>query len=103
VFNVCQVDRPRKSGFQGDQIPHAGQTADQRVFNAVMVQGTEKISIEHAGILPRPHSVTKGLEFPVVALVGAGHMPASGEDEREEAKLFYVGATLAGASASATR
>ena len=39
--------------------------------------------------------VSKGLEFPVVALVGAGHMPAPGEDEREEAKLFYVGATRA--------
>jgi len=32
------------------------------------------------------------LEFPVVALVGAGHMPAPGKDECEEAKLFYVGA-----------
>ena len=39
--------------------------------------------------------VSKGLEFPVVALVGAGHMPAPGEEEREEAKLFYVGATRA--------
>lgn len=38
---------------------------------------------------------SKGLEFPVVALVGAGHMPAPGEDEREEAKLVYVGATRA--------
>jgi superfamily I DNA/RNA helicase len=38
---------------------------------------------------------SKGLEFPVVALVGAGHMPAPGEDKREEAKLFYVGATRA--------
>ena len=38
---------------------------------------------------------SKGLEFPVVALVGAGNMPAQGEDEREEAKLFYVGATRA--------
>jgi hypothetical protein len=38
---------------------------------------------------------SKGLEFPVVALLGAGHMPADGEDEREEAKLFYVGATRA--------
>ena len=37
--------------------------------------------------------VSKGLEFPVVALVGAGRMPAEGEDEREEARLFYVGAT----------
>ena len=38
---------------------------------------------------------SKGLEFPVVALVGAGNMPAKGEDEREEAKRFYVGATRA--------
>ena len=39
--------------------------------------------------------VSKGLEFPVVALVGAGRMPAEGEDDREEARLFYVGATRA--------
>jgi hypothetical protein len=38
---------------------------------------------------------SKGLEFPVVALVGAGRMPAEDEDEREEARLFYVGATRA--------
>ncbi|MDA8523543.1 DEAD/DEAH box helicase [Acidovorax sp. NCPPB 4044] len=38
---------------------------------------------------------SKGLEFPVVALVGAGQMPADGEDEREEARLFYVAATRA--------
>ena len=37
--------------------------------------------------------VSKGLEFPVVALVGAGHMPVEGEDEREEARLVYAGAT----------
>lgn len=39
--------------------------------------------------------VSKGLEFPVVAMVGVGHMPAPGEDERDEARLFYVGATRA--------
>jgi ATP-dependent exoDNAse (exonuclease V) beta subunit len=38
---------------------------------------------------------SKGLEFPVVALVGAGRMPAEGEDEREDAKLFYMCATRA--------
>ena len=37
--------------------------------------------------------VSEGLGFPVVALVGAGRMPAEGKDEREEARLFYVGAT----------
>jgi ATP-dependent exoDNAse (exonuclease V) beta subunit len=33
--------------------------------------------------------VSKGLAFPVVALVGAGRMPAEGEDERRRARLFY--------------
>ena len=39
--------------------------------------------------------VSKGLEFPVVALPGVGHMPAAGEDEKEAARLFYVAATRA--------
>ena len=39
--------------------------------------------------------VSKGLEFPVVALPGVGHMPAPGQDEKEAARLFYVAATRA--------
>ena len=39
--------------------------------------------------------VSKGLEFPVVALPGVGHMPAPGEDEKEAALVFYVAATRA--------
>jgi hypothetical protein len=39
--------------------------------------------------------VCKGLEFAVVALPGLGYMPTIGEDEREEARLFYVAATRA--------
>jgi hypothetical protein len=39
--------------------------------------------------------VSKGLEFPVVAVCGAGHMPGEGQDEAEEARLFYVAATRA--------
>lgn len=38
---------------------------------------------------------SKGLEFPVVALAGTGHMPEVGQDEAEEARLFYVAATRA--------
>ena len=49
----------------------------------------------HDSIKVMTRHVSKGLEFPVVALVGAGRMPAEGEDEREEARLFYVGATRA--------
>ena len=39
--------------------------------------------------------VSKGLEFPVVALPGVRHMPAAGEDEQEAARVFYVAATRA--------
>ena len=39
--------------------------------------------------------VSNGLEFPVVALPGVGHMPAPGEDEKEAARVFYVAATRA--------
>ena len=39
--------------------------------------------------------VSKGLEFPVVMLPGLGQMPAAGEDEKEEARVFYVAATRA--------
>jgi hypothetical protein len=39
--------------------------------------------------------VSKGLEFPVVALLGVGHMPAKGEEEQEAARVFYVASTRA--------
>ena len=39
--------------------------------------------------------VSKGLEFPVVALPGVGHMPAAGEDEQLAARVFYMAATRA--------
>jgi hypothetical protein len=39
--------------------------------------------------------VSKGLEFPVVALSGVGQMPEGDADEAEEARLFYVAATRA--------
>jgi hypothetical protein len=33
------------------------------------------------------------LKFPMVALPAVPHMSANGEDEKEAARLFYVGAT----------
>jgi superfamily I DNA/RNA helicase len=39
--------------------------------------------------------VSKGLEFPVVALPSVGHMPAAGEDEQAAARVFYVVAARA--------
>ena len=34
--------------------------------------------------------VSKGLEFPVVALPGVGHRPAAGEEEKKAERVFYV-------------
>jgi len=65
-------------------LPHRVRKGSGAPFD--MASDTIKVLTLHA---------SKGLEFPVVALVGAGRMPAEGEDEREEAKLFYVGATRA--------
>ena len=39
--------------------------------------------------------VSKGLEFPAVALLGVGHMPSAGADQKEAARVFYVAATRA--------
>ena len=39
--------------------------------------------------------VSNGLEFPVVALPGVGHMPSPGEDDKEAARVFYVAVTRA--------
>ena len=33
---------------------------------------------------------SEGLEFPVVALPGVGHMPVPGEDEKEAARVFFL-------------
>lgn len=38
---------------------------------------------------------SKGLEFPLVVMPGVGQLPEAGEDEAEEARLFYVAATRA--------
>lgn len=37
--------------------------------------------------------ISKGFEFPVVALPGVGQISAKGEDEKETARVFYVAAT----------
>ena len=50
------------------------------------VSDTIKVMTMHA---------SKGLEFSVVALPGVGHMPEAGENEADEARLFYVAATRA--------
>lgn len=77
-MDLCdEVMRQRK-------LPHQVRRKSSSVFDPA-----------HDSIKVMTLHVSKGLEFAVVALVGAGRMPAEGEDEREEARLFYVGATRA--------
>ncbi len=52
---------------------------------------TEHGAIQAANVLTM--KVSKGLEFPLVALLGVWRMPATGEDEKEAARVFYVAAT----------
>ncbi|WP_374666863.1 DEAD/DEAH box helicase [Ramlibacter sp.] len=65
------------------RVPHH---LRRRSGNFHPLADTVKIMTMHA---------SKGLEFPVVALPGVGHMPEAGEDPEEEARLFYVAATRA--------
>ena len=65
------------------QLPHQVRKGAGK-FNA----GADNINV------PTMHA-SKGLEFPLVALVGAGRMPVTDADARDEARLFYVGATRA--------
>ena len=38
---------------------------------------------------------SKGLEFPIVAISGLGHMPYRAEQEADDARLLYVAMTRA--------
>jgi len=58
-------------------------------------QGTGTFHPEVDSIKLLTMHASKGLEFPVVALAGVGHMPAADEDEKDQARLFYVAATRA--------
>jgi superfamily I DNA/RNA helicase len=58
-------------------------------------KGTGDYKPERDVIRVMTMKVSKGLEFPVVAIPGLGRMPVPGEEEREEARLFYVAATRA--------
>ena len=71
------------------QVLHQrGLPLENRVGTGDFDPGSDKIKV-------MTMKVSKGLEFPVVALPGVGHMPAPGQDEKEAARLFYVAATRA--------
>ena len=71
------------------------QVLHQRQMPVQMRRGTGDFDPASDTVKVMTMKVSKGLEFPVVALPGVGHMPASGEDETEAARVFYVAATRA--------
>ncbi len=71
------------------------QVLHQRQMPAEMRRGPGDFDPSSDTIKVMTMKVSKGLEFPVVALPGVGHMPAKGEDEQEAARVFYVAATRA--------
>lgn len=58
-------------------------------------KGSVKHKPSDDGVAVMTMHASKGLEFPLVALPGLGQMPTEGEDEKDEARLFYVAATRA--------
>jgi superfamily I DNA/RNA helicase len=77
VMDVCAIALERK------RLPHQVRRKSGS-FNPSA--DTIKIMTMH---------VSKGLEFPIVALPGIGQLPTQGEDEQAEAQLFYVASTRA--------
>jgi superfamily I DNA/RNA helicase len=71
------------------------QVLHQRSMPVAMRRGPGDFDPSSDTIKVMTMKVSKGLEFPVVALPGVGHMPAQGEDEKEAARVFYVAATRA--------
>ncbi|MEK8086578.1 3'-5' exonuclease [Aquabacterium sp. A3] len=58
-------------------------------------KGTGDYKPERDVIRVMTMKVSKGLEFPVVAIPGVGRLPLPDHDEKDEARLFYVAATRA--------
>jgi hypothetical protein len=71
------------------------QVLNQRGMPLEMRRGSGDFDPASDTIRVMTMKVSKGLEFPVVALAGVGHMPAKGEDEQAAARVFYVAATRA--------
>ncbi|TAH13644.1 MAG: ATP-dependent helicase [Curvibacter sp.] len=100
-----QINQARKEGFAwGDMAVLCADTKTRDLCARTLAQRKlpveSRISPGHFDptsnkIKVMTMKVSKGLEFPVVALPGVGHMPMPGEDEKEVARVFYVAATRA--------
>jgi superfamily I DNA/RNA helicase len=88
-----RLEQKLDAGYQTMNLCADTMRHRKRLFNVRKHTGDYNPSADTIQIMTM--KVSKGLEFPVVALPGVGHMPAAGEDVQEAARVFYVSATRA--------
>ena len=80
--------RERRHPQQGRHCSEEDQCKEMLTSPGLLHKSTGQFDSGHDNIKVMSLHAIKGLEFPVLGMVGVGHMPTEGEDER----LFYVGA-----------
>lgn len=89
-----QIAILHRYNHQGEKIVAALRQAN---LPCVAAQGTDKRALfgETPSIKVVSMHSSKGLEFPLVLIPGLCQMPATGQDEQDEARLLYVAMTRA--------
>jgi hypothetical protein len=82
-------------GFMGEQVVRGLRAASIPVEWVGEGGGKRSFSPSEDSVKVMTLHMSKGLEFPAVAIAGLGFMPYKDWDPREEAKLLYVGMTRA--------
>lgn len=80
--------------FIGDEVVAALQRADIP-FERIEKGNSRKYKAGEDSVKLMTMHQSKGLEFPIVAIAGLGHMPYRAEQEAEDARLLYVAMTRA--------
>lgn len=84
-----------RARFIGEEIVNRLRAAGIPVEWLGEATGRGRFNLGEDSVKVMTMHLSKGLEFPVVAIPGLGHMPFRGQDVREEAKLLYVAMTRA--------
>lgn len=80
--------------FIGDEVVKALQDAGIP-YERLEKGGSRKYKIGEDTVKLMTMHASKGLEFPVVAIAGLGHMPYRLEQQADDARLLYVAMTRA--------
>ena len=80
--------------FIGDEVVKALQQASIP-FERLEKGSSRKYKAGEDSVKVMTMHASKGLEFPIVAIAGLGHMPYRAEQEADDARLLYVAMTRA--------